>query len=82
MEAINRHPALADMYSIHLNMAKSKGLWTHVMFVDTGIWGRYGQWGHLEHLDQTSNTSVKYQFILDWIDEMAGLRHIDLPMAD
>jgi hypothetical protein len=80
MEAMNRHSVMADVYSIHLNMAKSKGLWTHVMFVDSSFWGRYGQWGHLEHLDQDPAESVKYKFILDWIDAMAGLRHIDQPL--
>jgi hypothetical protein len=82
MEAMNRYPAMADVYSIHLNMAKSKGLWTHIMFVDNGVWGRYGQWGHLEHLDQDPNNVVKYKFILDWINAMAGLRHIDQPLAN
>jgi hypothetical protein len=52
------------------------------MFVDSGIWGRYGQWGHLEHLDQDPNSSVKYKFILDWIDGMQELNHIDEPTAD
>ena len=79
---MNRHSVMADVYSIHLNLAKSKGLWTHVMFVDSSFWGRYGQWGHLEHLDQDPAESVKYKFILDWIDAMAGLRHIDQPLAN
>ncbi len=82
MEAMNRQLEMADAYAIHLNMAKSKGLWSHVMFVDTGVWGRYGQWGHLEHLDQIPGSSAKYQFILDWINEMAAQRHIDQPLAN
>lgn len=80
MSEMNRHPEMADVYDMHLNMARSKGLWTHVMFVDTGVWSRYGQWGHLEYLDQNPSSSVKYQFILDWINEMEGLRHIEQPM--
>ncbi len=80
MEALNRHPDFRDVYEIHLNMAKSRGLWTHVMFTDIGAWGKYGQWGHLEHLGQDPATAVKYQFLLDWMSESATRRHIDNPL--
>lgn len=79
MEAMNRRPDFEDIYNIHLNMAKSKGLWSHVAFTDCGSWGKYGQWGHLEYLDQPPGDSVKWQFILNWIDRMKSLRHIDQP---
>lgn len=77
MEAINRHPRMAEVYAIHLNMALDKGLWTHAAFVDAGSWGKYGQWGHLEYLDQPNAEAPKWTFLLDWINEVAGLRHID-----
>ncbi len=76
-EALNRRPTMRDVYRIHLNMAKSKGLWSHAMFVGCGVWGKYGQWGHLEYLDQPNAQAPKYQLILDWISEAAALRHID-----
>jgi len=79
LEAMNRRPGMRDVYAMHLNMARSKGLRTHVIFTDCGTWGKYGQWGHLEHLDQEPARAVKYQFILDWFEEMKGVRHIDDP---
>ncbi len=77
LELLNRQPQMADVYRIHLNMAKAKGLRTHGAFVDSGSWGKYGQWGHLEYLDQTPATSPKWSFLLDWQTEMSTLRHID-----
>ncbi len=77
--AMNRHPLMRDTYRIHLNLAKSKGLWSHMMFTDVSIWGKYGQWGHLESLIQNPDSSVKYTFIRDWIQEANTLRHIDRP---
>jgi len=79
MEAMNRQPGMRDVYAIHLNMARSKGLWSHVAFVDCGSWGKYGQWGHLEYLDEDPNTAVKWRFILDWIDQMRAVRPVDQP---
>jgi hypothetical protein len=76
-EAMNRHASIQNVYRIHLNMAKAKGLWAHSMYVGSGVWGRYGQWGHLEHLDQANSEAPKYQLMLDWIDEAGTLRHID-----
>lgn len=81
MEQLNRLPRFRDVYRIHLNMAKNKGLWSHSMFVDVSSWGKYGQWGHLEYLDQPPSESVKYQFILDWIDEANAMRHVDQPLG-
>jgi hypothetical protein len=81
IEAMNRRPEMAEVYAMHLNMAKSKGLRTHVGFVDAGAWGKYGQWGHLEYMDQMPQDSVKYSFLLDWITEMEGVRHIDDPQG-
>lgn len=80
MEAMNRRPEMAEVYRMHLNMAKSKGLWSHVGFTDCGSWGRYGQWGHLEYLSQPLSRAVKYQFLLDWIQEQQNIRHIDNPL--
>ncbi|MBN2369620.1 MAG: hypothetical protein JXO72_03960 [Vicinamibacteria bacterium] len=76
-EAINRRPAMRDVYRMHMNMAKSKGLWSHGMFVGCGTWSKWGQWGHLEHLDQSNSEAPKYQFMLDWIGEANALRHVD-----
>jgi hypothetical protein len=76
-EAMNRRQAMRDVYRIHLNMAKSKGLWAHALYVSCGVWGKYGQWGHLEYLDQPNAEAPKHQFMLDWIGEASALRHID-----
>jgi len=79
MEAMNRRRDMREVYDIHLNMARSKGLRSHVAFVDCGTWGKYGQWGHLEYLDQDPNASVKWRFILGWIDQMRAIRPVDQP---
>ncbi|MCG6928796.1 MAG: hypothetical protein LJF30_26260 [Acidobacteria bacterium] len=79
ISAMNRDPEIRELYDIHLNMAWSKGLWTHSAFVDCSVWGKYGQWGHLEHLDQPLAEAPKYAFLLDHIAEMSGLRHVDDP---
>ncbi len=79
MESMNRHPRMAEVYGIHLNMALSHGLTTHNPFVLVSSWGKYGQWGHLEHLDQDPAQSVKYQFLLSWAQEAQSIRSIDDP---
>jgi hypothetical protein len=79
MELLNRQPQFADVYRIHLNQAKAKGLRTHSAFVDVGAWGKYGQWGHLEYADQNPNSAVKWRFIRDWPAEVAALRQLDEP---
>lgn len=79
MEALNRNPEFRSVYEIHLNMARAKGLRSHMIFTDCGSWGKYGQWGHLEALDQPTSSAVKYQFILDWMARMRGLRPVDQP---
>lgn len=80
MEAMNRHPRMADVYRIHLNQAKKNGLASHTAFVDVSAWGKYGQWGHLEYLDQDPQASVKWRFLLDWIAEFATIRSIYAPL--
>jgi len=75
--ALNRLPEFAEIYRIHLNMARAKGLHTHAMFVDVSQWGKYGQWGHLEYLDQPVAESAKWTAVSDWAADMAGIRHID-----
>ena len=79
LELMNRQPQFRDVYRIHLNLAKAKGLRTHGAFVDVSAWGRYGQWGHLEYLDQPPGEAVKWDFLMHWPGEMAGLRHVDEP---
>ena len=60
MSALNRHGGIRELYDIHLNLAKSKGLRTHSAFVDAGVWGKYGQWGHLEHWAQAVCEAPKH----------------------
>ena len=81
MELLNRQPQFAEVYRIHLNQAKAKGLRTHSAFVDVGAWGKYGQWGHLEFADQNPNSAVKWKFIRDWPAEIAALRQLDSPVG-
>jgi hypothetical protein len=81
LELLNRQPQFAEVYRIHLNQAKAKGLRTHSAFVDVGAWGKYGQWGHLEYADQNPETSVKWRFIRDWPAEIAALRSVDAPLG-
>jgi hypothetical protein len=77
MEAMNRDPRIADVYRIHLDLAKSKGLWTHNPYTDTSQWSRFGQWGHLELLEQPPANSPKYSLMLEHSTLFSKLRHID-----
>jgi hypothetical protein len=80
--AMNRQQRIKEVYRTHLHMAKAKGLWAHMAFVDVGNWGKYGQWGHLERYSQDPASSPKYVFIREWIDtDTNGLRHIDRPQG-
>jgi len=79
LSMMNRDPRIRDVYRAHLNMARSKGLRTHVMFTDSSPFGKYGQWGHLEHLTQPNADAHKYQFLLDWIAESPRTNHVDEP---
>jgi len=81
MEAMNRDPRVADVYRIHLEIAKSKGLWTHTPYTDTSTWTKFGQWGHLETLDQPPANAPKYSLMLEHFDTFSALRHIDTPMG-
>ena len=79
MEAMNRDPRMADVYRIHLELARSKGLWTHTPYTDTSSWGKFGQWGHLETLDQAPATAPKYALLLEHFAQYRSLRHVDAP---
>lgn len=81
MELLNRQPQMADVYRIHLHQAKAKGLRTHAAFVDVSRWGRFGQWGHLEYLAQPPTNAVKWQVLMNWPIEMAGIRPVDEPLG-
>ncbi|MGF1485153.1 MAG: hypothetical protein ACFBZ8_12405 [Opitutales bacterium] len=86
MAALNRHPRIAEMYRIHLTLAKQLGLRTHDAFVDVSLWGKFGFWGHLEYLDQPIDPlvpgyAVKWRFLLDWVQEQASINHIDDPVG-
>jgi hypothetical protein len=80
MEAMNRDPRIADGYRMHLDLAKSKGLWTHTPYTDTSQWSRFGQWGHLELLEQDPEDSPKYSLMLEHHTLFSKLRHIDAPL--
>jgi hypothetical protein len=80
--AMNRQQRIKQVYRTHLHMAKAKGLWSHMMFVDVSTWSKWGQWGHLERFSQAPASSPKYVFIREWIDtDTNGLRHIDRPQG-
>ena len=82
IEAMNRDARVKDIYRIHLEIARSKGLWTHTPYTDTSPWSRFGQWGHLETLDQPPSGSPKYSLMLEHFDTYsATLRHIDNPLG-
>jgi hypothetical protein len=82
MEAMNRDPRMADVYRIHLELAKSKGLWTHTPYTDTSSWGKFGQWGHLETLDAAPSGSPKYALVLEHFQQYTTLRHVDAPAGN
>lgn len=78
VEAMNRDARIADVYRVHLEIARSKGLWTHTPYTDTSTWSRFGQWGHLETLDAAPASSPKYALMLEhFATYTSTLRHID-----
>jgi len=81
IEAMNRDPRIADVYRIHLEIAKSKGLWTHTPYTDTSTWSKFGQWGHLELLEQAPAASPKYSLLLEHFARFSTLRHIEEPLG-
>lgn len=82
IEAMNRDPRIADLYRIHLEIARSKGLWTHTPYTDTSPWSRFGQWGHLETLDQDPEDAPKYALMLEHFATFSTtLRPIDTPIG-
>lgn len=82
IEAMNRDARIADVYRIHLELAKSKGLRTHTPYTDTSTWSRFGQWGHLESLDQPPSASPKYALLLEHFATFSALRSIDEPVGN
>ena len=81
LEAMNRDPRIADVYRIHLELARSKGLRTHTPYTDTSTWGKFGQWGHLETLDQPVASAPKYALLLEHFQRFSTLRSIDTPLG-
>lgn len=77
VEAMNRDPRIADVYRVHLDLARSKGLWTHTPYTDTSTWSRFGQWGHMETLDQDPADEPKYALMREHFDLYSTVRHID-----
>ena len=78
---LNRQPEFAEVYRIQLNMALSKGLDTHALFVDNSKWGKFGQWGHLEYPDQPPGSSVKWTAVKNWQAQAAALRNSRTPQG-
>jgi hypothetical protein len=74
--ALNRQPGFAEIYRIQLEMARAKGLASHSLFTDVGLWSKFGQWGHLEYPDQPPSESVKWTTVRDWAADAAALRPI------
>lgn len=82
MNELNRDPGIAEVYRIHLNLARSKGLLSHGMFVDAGHWSKYGQWGHLEHSAQPFEDSPKWMAVEAWRDDMKNIRPGGQPIGE
>lgn len=81
MAALNRQPEFAEIYRIQLNIARSKGLHTHGLFVDVARPGKYGQWGHREYQDQPFIEAIKWAAVADWAMDMENIRNIDDPVG-
>jgi hypothetical protein len=81
LEAMNRDARIADVYRIHLEIARSKGLRTHTPYTDTSTWSKFGQWGHLETLDQPPASAPKYALMLEHFERFTTLRPIDTPLG-
>lgn len=82
MEALNRAPGMREMLRIQLNMAFSKGLRQHGIFVGpAGWWGKFGQWGQLEFMNQDPLTSPRWQELLALQADLATLRPVEAPLG-
>ena len=81
MVQMNNRPMMAEIYRMHLNMAAAKGLQMHNPYTLSGAWGKYGQWGHLGHLADDPAGSVKYQAMLQWLQEERGYNPITAPQG-
>ncbi len=82
MEALNRAAGMSELYRIQLNMAFSKGLTSHGIFVGpSGSWGKFGQWGQLEFMTQNPATSPRWQELLALRAELGGLRPVNSPLG-
>ena len=62
--ALNRHPAMYDLYTQLLNDWKQAGGGLFMHFVDIGSPSKWGSWGALESVDQKS--SPKYKALVDF----------------
>lgn len=81
MTDLNSLAGMQELYSIHLNQAASKGLQQHNPFTLSGAWGKYGQWGHLRSLAVDPTSQVKYQAILQWLQQEPTFTPLTAPIG-
>lgn len=65
--ALNRNPAMRDLYTNLLNDWKQAGGTMFMNFMSIGQPSKWGSWGALEHVDQDS--SPKYDALIDFIEQ-------------
>jgi hypothetical protein len=71
---LTRRPKIKESLAIHMNGSVSKGLYTVMPYKDVTLWSKFGQWGQNEYWGQNSE---RYQYLMQFCDEMSNIRHID-----
>ncbi|HHJ18700.1 MAG TPA: hypothetical protein ENJ84_02535 [Gammaproteobacteria bacterium] len=66
-DAVNRDPAMADLYRIYMEGWKNNGGHLFVNFSNVSRFSIYGRWGLLEYQDQPASEAPKYQASMDFI---------------
>ncbi len=66
-DAVNRDPAMADLYRNYMEGWKNNGGHLFVNFTNVGHFSIYGRWGLLEYQDQPANEAPKYRASMDFI---------------
>jgi hypothetical protein len=81
IEAMCRHPQIAEIFRTQYNMAWSKGMRKAGIFVGPfGRWNKFGQWGQLEYMDQPPTTSPRWMEHIFLTSDLEQLRPINSPL--
>ena len=70
--AVNRHPAMKELYLAYLEQWTKAGGKMFMHFVNTSTYSKWGNWGANEYLDQPLNSAPKADALLTFIRKHEG----------